>query len=47
MARILIAGCGDVGTSLGKALVEKGHYVVGLRRHPLLTIWVFALLRQI
>ncbi len=34
MAKILIAGCGDVGTSLGKALVEKGHYVVGLRRHP-------------
>ncbi|MBC8549828.1 MAG: sugar nucleotide-binding protein [Candidatus Brocadiales bacterium] len=34
MAKILIAGCGDVGTGLGKALVEKGHYVVGLRRHP-------------
>ncbi|KHE91429.1 MAG: SDR family oxidoreductase [Candidatus Scalindua rubra] len=34
MAKILIAGCGDVGTSLGTALVEKGHYVVGLRRHP-------------
>ncbi len=34
MAKILIAGCGDIGTSLGKALVEKGHSVVGLRRHP-------------
>ncbi|GAX62573.1 nucleoside-diphosphate-sugar epimerase [Candidatus Scalindua japonica] len=33
MAKILIAGCGDVGTSLGKALVKKGHHVVGLRRH--------------
>ncbi len=34
MAKILIAGCGDIGTSLGKALIEKGHYVAGLRRHP-------------
>ncbi|MCR4290697.1 MAG: NAD-dependent epimerase/dehydratase family protein [Candidatus Scalindua sp.] len=34
MAKILIAGCGDIGTSLGKVLVEKGHYVAGLRRHP-------------
>ncbi len=34
MAKILIAGCGDIGTGLGKALNEKGHYVVGLRRHP-------------
>ncbi|MBT3880746.1 MAG: sugar nucleotide-binding protein [Candidatus Scalindua sp.] len=34
MAKILIAGCGDIGTGLGKALSEKGHYVVGLRRHP-------------
>ena len=34
MPKILIAGCGDIGTSLGKALVEKGHYVVGLRRNP-------------
>ena len=34
MPKILIAGCGDIGTSLGKALVEKGHYVVGLRRYP-------------
>ena len=28
MAKILIAGCGDIGAGLGKALVEKGHYVV-------------------
>jgi len=34
MSKILIAGCGDIGTGLGSALVEKGHYVVGLRRHP-------------
>ena len=34
MAKILIAGCGDIGTCLGKALIEKGHYVAGLRRHP-------------
>lgn len=34
MAKVLIAGCGDVGTSLGKALIESGHYVVGLRRNP-------------
>jgi len=34
MAKVLIAGCGDIGTSLGKALIKSGHYVVGLRRHP-------------
>ncbi len=34
MTKILIAGCGDIGTGLGKALIEKGHYVAGLRRHP-------------
>jgi nucleoside-diphosphate-sugar epimerase len=33
MAKVLIAGCGDVGTSLGKALTERGDYVVGLRRN--------------
>jgi len=33
MAKVLIAGCGDVGISLGKALIERGDYVVGLRRH--------------
>jgi nucleoside-diphosphate-sugar epimerase len=34
MARILIAGCGDVGTALGLALAADGDEVVGLRRHP-------------
>ena len=34
MAKVLIAGCGDVGNSLGKALIERGDYVVGLRRNP-------------
>ena len=34
MAKVLIAGCGDIGIGLGKALIEKGHSVVGLRRHP-------------
>ncbi len=30
--RVLIAGCGDVGTALGLALAEAGASVVGLRR---------------
>ena len=34
MARILIAGCGDVGTVLGKSLYAAGHQVWGLKRHP-------------
>ena len=34
MARILIAGCGDVGTHLGTILADHGHKVWGLRRHP-------------
>jgi Trk K+ transport system NAD-binding subunit len=33
MARVLIAGCGDVGAELGVRLVEEGHTVWGLRRH--------------
>lgn len=33
MARVLIAGCGDVGTELGVRLVADGHQVWGLRRH--------------
>lgn len=33
MARVLIAGCGDVGAELGVRLVEDGHTVWGLRRH--------------
>lgn len=32
MARVLIAGCGDVGTALGLLLVERGYQVWGLRR---------------
>jgi nucleoside-diphosphate-sugar epimerase len=32
--RILIAGCGDVGTLLGLALNADGHEVFGLRRDP-------------
>lgn len=34
MARVLIAGCGDVGTTLGLALTRTGHRVWGLRRNP-------------
>lgn len=32
MARILIAGCGDVGAELGIRLTDDGHLVWGLRR---------------
>ena len=32
MSRILIAGCGDVGTALGLMLCEAGHDVFGARR---------------
>ena len=34
MARILIAGCGDIGAGAGHLLAEDGHEVVGLKRHP-------------
>ncbi|MFO1422224.1 MAG: SDR family oxidoreductase [Candidatus Competibacteraceae bacterium] len=34
MARILIAGCGDVGATLGQELSTAGHEVWGLKRHP-------------
>lgn len=34
MARILIAGCGDVGCRLGLRLIADGHTVWGLRRNP-------------
>lgn len=34
MARILIAGCGDIGISAGQLLFTDGHDVFGLRRHP-------------
>jgi nucleoside-diphosphate-sugar epimerase len=30
--RILMAGCGDLGTRLGLRLVDQGHRVIGLRR---------------
>lgn len=33
MARIVIAGCGDVGTALGLRLTAAGHDVWGLRRN--------------
>lgn len=32
-ARIIIAGCGDVGTGLGLLLAGEGHEVFGLRRN--------------
>lgn len=32
--RVLIAGCGYVGTALARLLVAEGHTVFGLRRHP-------------
>jgi nucleoside-diphosphate-sugar epimerase len=34
MARILIAGCGDVGATLGQGLQAAGHEVWGLKRRP-------------
>ena len=34
MSRIVIAGCGYVGTALGLELVSEGHEVFGLRRDP-------------
>jgi nucleoside-diphosphate-sugar epimerase len=34
MARILIAGCGDIGSAVGTMLVDDGHEVYGLKRHP-------------
>jgi nucleoside-diphosphate-sugar epimerase len=34
MARILIAGCGDIGTAAGQNFAADGHNVVGLKRHP-------------
>ncbi len=34
MARILIAGCGNVGLALGNELLRQGHSVVGLKRSP-------------
>lgn len=34
MARIVIAGCGDVGSTLGLRLRDAGHEVWGVRRNP-------------
>lgn len=34
MAKVLIAGCGDVGSRLALRLVAAGHQVTGLRRSP-------------
>ncbi len=34
MGRIVIAGCGYVGTALGSLLARDGHEVFGLRRDP-------------
>jgi nucleoside-diphosphate-sugar epimerase len=33
MAKILIAGCGDLGSRLGKSLAKKDHKVYGIRRN--------------
>jgi nucleoside-diphosphate-sugar epimerase len=32
MAKILIVGCGDLGTAIAKRLVDEEHEVIGLRR---------------
>lgn len=32
--KVLIAGCGWLGTALGEALVARGHTALGLRRDP-------------
>ena len=34
MAKILIAGCGDIGTAAGRLLAADGHDVAGLKRRP-------------
>jgi nucleoside-diphosphate-sugar epimerase len=34
MAKILIVGCGDIGTRLALMLSDQGHEVTGLKRHP-------------
>jgi nucleoside-diphosphate-sugar epimerase len=34
MAKVLIAGCGYVGGTLGQLLVADGHEVYGLKRNP-------------
>jgi nucleoside-diphosphate-sugar epimerase len=37
MAKILIVGCGSIGTQLAEVLTTKGHQVVGLKRNPPVT----------
>ncbi|MCV2402088.1 NAD-dependent epimerase/dehydratase family protein [Marinomonas sp. C2222] len=32
MSRVLIAGCGDLGSGLAESLIDMGHHVVGIRR---------------
>jgi len=32
--KVLIVGCGDVGTRLARRLIDQGHQIVGLRRTP-------------
>ncbi len=34
MAKILIAGCGNLGMALGQQLVTDGHRITGLKRNP-------------
>ncbi|MGR9116912.1 MAG: SDR family oxidoreductase [Gammaproteobacteria bacterium] len=34
MAKVLIAGCGDIGHRLAELLARQGHQVVGLKRNP-------------
>jgi len=34
MAKILIVGCGSIGTQLAEVLMAKDHQVVGLKRNP-------------
>lgn len=33
MARVLIAGCGQLGNQLGQNLANQGHEIYGIRRH--------------
>lgn len=34
MARVLIVGCGDIGSGLAECLIAAGHRVVGVKRSP-------------
>jgi len=34
MTKILIIGCGDIGSRLAQDLADNGHEVTGLKRHP-------------